>query len=831
MNSIKNETGRNICVHSDFECGLIVVHSKAPLAACRVYDTDGRALETPVLRRGVAADGSALTALDATRLTPWTPETPTLYTLKADGERIRFGHVGLTVRGLRILVNGRPFYFRGYIRGIEAHDHPNLTGGLRRDYFEKNIRQAKKYGFNLVRFHSTIPDPEFVELADELGMFIHMEIGYSYEFDEGGHKKRILIDEERWRTAITRFRTHPSVAIFCLGNEMHNAGRNPETLRMYRIGRSLAPGKLIVDNAGWGEFDRESSDVFIQHVAYYFPYGRHAGMFEEDFCWALNGSIHSFPISTLRDGPLAVVETRRRLNPSRPVIAHECVHYIDIPDYTELNRQFDEFAVKAGATYLADNRIEKPRHLLDLPKLIAVKGLEGRMPDYIAASRQMKRLAIKTYIERLRQSQKFEGFEMLQLADCFKYENKNGIIDCFDNDKYIDPEWMRSFNSDVVILTDIPQDSFHAGDFFALPIRLSNFSSRPWAGCSMKLFLRSEGREPELIFDGNGFSPGEGLSDILDVSVKLAAEASGAVELTAELTADDGRSFRNQWTLHVYPKPVLRLRPAMKLHDRALEAVLLAAASGLEPDEKVFLTDVLDDEISARLKEGRHVILNYHRDRPGNTYYLPGALDRFKPCIWDRGNNLGGVVAAEWLREAMMSGRYFDKNYHHLVEAAYKINLDLCPFRVDELVWGVDKPVRDRMKALIDGVKDFLPADTLRNFSYLFSLKAGDGILTVCTFNFGMAGSDPASAACLYALINQAPLARPAHYASVEAFVEWMRQSTQRGEIKEDVMNHFWEIDNKPVEDALFWEQAKIDLRKMSSREPSNVKIKEGESR
>ena len=30
----------------------------------------------------------------------------------------------------------------------------------------------------------------------------------------------------------------------------------------------------------------------------------------------------------------------------------------------------------------------------------------------------------------------------------------------------------------------------------------------------------------------------------------------------------------------------------------------------------------------------------------------------------------------------------------------------------------------------------------------------------------------------------------------------------------EDVMNHFWEIDNKPVEDTLFWEETGIDLSK-----------------
>ena len=28
-------------------------------------------------------------------------------------------------------------------------------------------------------------------------------------------------------------------------------------------------------------------------------------------------------------------------------------------------------------------------------------------------------------------------------------------------------------------------------------------------------------------------------------------------------------------------------------------------------------------------------------------------------------------------------------------------------------------------------------------------------------------------------------------------------------------MNHFWEIDNKLVEDTLFWEEVKVDLSKL----------------
>ena len=54
---------------------------------------------------------------------------------------------------------------------------------------------------------------------------------------------------------------------------------------------------------------------------------------------------------------------------------------------------------------------------------------------------------------------------------------------------------------------------------------------------------------------------------------------------------------------------------------------------------------------------------------------------------------------------------------------------------------------------------------------------------------------------------------------SVEAFRAWLEKINAEGIRKEDVMNHFWEIDNKPVEDTLFWEEAQVNLAQMKSTE------------
>ena len=221
-----------IYVYGKPEARILTVESDTVLTDIEITDMTGRKVETPVLCEK-SGDGIFMTVLDAVNLSLWSPGQPVLYNLKAEGISQRFGFCGLrTFSNTDILLNGERIYLRGYIRGIEAHEHPNMTGGTTKEAAVKNIRQAKKYGFNLVRFHSTIPSEEFVEAADEEGLLIHMEIGFAYEYDNQGNKKKLSMDNAKWRETILKYRNHPSVAIFCIGNEMHRSGHQPEVRRL-----------------------------------------------------------------------------------------------------------------------------------------------------------------------------------------------------------------------------------------------------------------------------------------------------------------------------------------------------------------------------------------------------------------------------------------------------------------------------------------------------------------------------------------------------------------------------------------------------------------------
>ena len=84
-------------------------------------------------------------------------------------------------------------------------------------------------------------------------------------------------------------------------------------------------------------------------------------------------------------------------------------------------------------------------------------------------------------------------------------------------------------------------------------------------------------------------------------------------------------------------------------------------------------------------------------------------------------------------------------------------------------------------------------------------------MLIVCTFRTDRAGK-PSAANTFAALLDHAREFDARGLISVETLRDYLASAPR---VVEDVMNHFWEIDNKPVEDTLFWEEAGIDLSKL----------------
>lgn len=90
---------------------------------------------------------------------------------------------------------------------------------------------AKKYGFNAIRFHSTIPPRECFEVADEEGIVIHIEMraeNEEYEnLTEMLYGKNDFVSDEELIEIIHTLYNHPSFMVYCVGNEIREPGKKP----------------------------------------------------------------------------------------------------------------------------------------------------------------------------------------------------------------------------------------------------------------------------------------------------------------------------------------------------------------------------------------------------------------------------------------------------------------------------------------------------------------------------------------------------------------------------------------------------------------------------
>src|SRR5207244_4131512 len=85
--------------------------------------------------------------------------------------------------------------------------------------------------------------------------------------------------------------------------------------------------RLVMDNSGWGAYDRTSTDVFSHHMGYYFPHGRHARMYSSYALFTAEAGVSGEDISEamqrMREGTFGL---------GKPLIAHETGNHQCFPD-------------------------------------------------------------------------------------------------------------------------------------------------------------------------------------------------------------------------------------------------------------------------------------------------------------------------------------------------------------------------------------------------------------------------------------------------------------------------------------------------------------------
>lgn len=164
----------------------------------------------------------------------WSAEKPNLYTVRTslvcngevlDVSTIRTGIRTITCdseKGLQI--NGNTVKLKG---ACVHHDHGPL-GACSYDKAEyRRVKKLKELGYNAIRYAHNPSSRILLEVCDELGMYVLDETFDQWKVPQSEKDYAIYFDAE-WhkdvKALIRKDYSHPSVIMYCIGNEITDTG-------------------------------------------------------------------------------------------------------------------------------------------------------------------------------------------------------------------------------------------------------------------------------------------------------------------------------------------------------------------------------------------------------------------------------------------------------------------------------------------------------------------------------------------------------------------------------------------------------------------------------
>ena len=157
---------------------------------------------------------------------PWSAEVPRLYDAEvaSAGERVRLriGFRTVVVEDGLLKVNGRRVLFRGVNRHEFDPDHGRAVP---EEVMRRDVLLMKAHNINAVRTAHYPPHPRFLELCDELGLYVIDEcdlethgffvLGWRGNPSDDPRWEDALVD--RMRRTVERDKNHPSIVMWSLG--------------------------------------------------------------------------------------------------------------------------------------------------------------------------------------------------------------------------------------------------------------------------------------------------------------------------------------------------------------------------------------------------------------------------------------------------------------------------------------------------------------------------------------------------------------------------------------------------------------------------------------
>jgi hypothetical protein len=608
----------------------------------------------------------------------WTPENPRRYELEiSTGKgtyRQKFGIRRLAAEGEKFKLNGRPVY----LRGVTEHCYFAETVHLPRDleYYRMITKKRKELGFNFVRFHTFVPPVEYLEATDELGMLVHME---SPNF----------VSQSEYAAIIAFARRHPSVVIYCTGNET----------RIDRIAEAYL--KDVADMVHERTDSLFSPMSAMRGIEYVLMPGldaivdkpfahnpeRMARVAEySDFFTSYQLAVTSY--DSLGLGSPEILDRWGDAYCGKPRTSHEIC----------IDGSYVDFSLEK--LYPENSPILKVGIFSGLRKQLQDRGLFERADTYFRNSCQWMRRIRKHCFEKLRAADRVAGYDFLGDINTHwhTFGYSVGMMDEFYRLKPGETaENVLRYNSAAVVLCDLGSDfNFTAGETRRVSFSVSNYDA-PAPGARLSVVLTDEkGDEVWSAETAVGDVADGRLSKLGEFAVRFPESAQARKYLLKAAFAGGRVRAENEWELYAFPVPAAASGGDVRVVGDISKADLLRAMAA---GEKVLL-----------LGKGPFKALS-------STYRIALAG---RPS-----GDLATVVKADHpALEGMPHEGFCGWQFRRLMEGGHSVQLEAdVPF--DPII-----DVASSAKCVI-------------RQSSLFEYRVGEGRLLVCSFRFN--DTDPAA--------------------------------------------------------------------------------------
>jgi beta-galactosidase len=638
-----------------------------------------------VVGRGTqqAAGGENCWDTETFGLKPWSEREPNLYELEVglnvgddalDICRQPFGLRRLTTAGTKLRLNERPIFLRGHC----DHSYYPLTCTPPTDiaWYREHIRRLKELGFNWIRFHTATPLEPCFEAADELGMLIQVEPPVNYAFSE-------------WCDILRACRRHPSVVIYCCGNEdLLDEAKIEYIAKCEKQMRAVVPDALFNPQEalrgieyGWAPTDlgkdtveqpfhhnpkrlarlKEFSDVLGQHAWGWLSYDNLDGVPEKI------------------DQQMAIYE--------RPCLTHE----LGIAGcYINLKLEERYRKLRAGHDLYAAAQEQ-----------IAKAGLLDRADTYYRNAAALQRLILKDAMETARACQLTAGYDCIGAADLqwpyCGYEC--GLMNEFDELKPgRTAEDIRCFNGESVLTISERLDRrLVAGRPLQRKVLLSWFGDGTLRNAPVRWSLKAT--DGTVLAKGEQMAPEVAAGTVAQLATIDAPmpklERPTKATLTVELQCPGDR-VHNQWDFWLFP-----------------------AGQAKAPDN-VRVVSELDAAVIDALAAGQRVVLL-------GTKPFSARSTRFRSMSAGRAEgDVATVIARHPLTDQMPNDGFGDWQFYQMLSGAASVQFDDMPEAFDPIVEVVCSYKQVHRQAAV------------------FEWRVGSGRLLVCSLSLN--DWDPAGA-------------------------------------------------------------------------------------